>query len=167
MLKECNDLETNMVVGQIQSTAMGLLRASGTACVLLAGDAKAREEEFKRAASARGLNRSSTFRNYKTTRTQVPRPVERRSSRDRAVLLWIRPRPPKHRAFAKLTKIRNLGDVLIFFGWHRAGARSSVEELGIKEHAEARRRIARDHARTKTVDAAKQHETRRQLELCA
>ena len=64
MLKECNDLETNMVVGQIQSTATGLLRASGTACVLLAGDAKAREEEFKRAASARGLNRSSTFRNY-------------------------------------------------------------------------------------------------------
>ena len=46
MLKECNDLETNMVVGQIQSTATGLLRASGTACVLLAGDAKAREEEL-------------------------------------------------------------------------------------------------------------------------
>jgi hypothetical protein len=33
-----------MVVDQIQSTAMGLLRASGTARVLLAGDAQAREE---------------------------------------------------------------------------------------------------------------------------
>ena len=33
----------NMVVGQIQPTAMGLLRASSTARGLLAGDAKARE----------------------------------------------------------------------------------------------------------------------------
>jgi hypothetical protein len=45
---------------------MGLLRASGTACVLLAGDAKARKEKFKRAASARGLNRWSMSQNYKT-----------------------------------------------------------------------------------------------------
>jgi hypothetical protein len=43
VLKECNDLETNMVVGQIQSTAMGLLRASDTARDLLADDAKARK----------------------------------------------------------------------------------------------------------------------------
>ncbi len=57
MLKECNDLETNMVVDQIQSTAMGLLRASSTARILRAGDAKAREEQFKRAARARGLKR--------------------------------------------------------------------------------------------------------------
>jgi len=44
VLKECNDLETNMVVGQIQTTAMGLLRTSGTARELLAGDAKARRQ---------------------------------------------------------------------------------------------------------------------------
>jgi hypothetical protein len=30
LLKQCNDLESNMVVGQFQSTAMNLLRASGT-----------------------------------------------------------------------------------------------------------------------------------------
>jgi hypothetical protein len=29
VLKECNDLETSMLVGQIRSTAMDLLRASG------------------------------------------------------------------------------------------------------------------------------------------
>jgi hypothetical protein len=39
VLKERNDLETNMVVGQIQYTAMVLLRASGTARDFLAGDA--------------------------------------------------------------------------------------------------------------------------------
>jgi hypothetical protein len=30
VLKECNDLETSMAVGQIRSTAMELLCASGT-----------------------------------------------------------------------------------------------------------------------------------------
>jgi hypothetical protein len=44
--------------------------------------------------------------------------------------------------------------VLIFFGWHYAGARSSVENSGVKENTVAQRRIARDHASTDTVDAA-------------
>jgi hypothetical protein len=46
------------------TNSVAILLTYGTIRVLLAGDAEAREEEYRRAAHTRGLKRSSTFRNY-------------------------------------------------------------------------------------------------------
>ena len=49
---------------ETNDNSVAILLSYGTARVLLAGDAEAREEEYMGSGATRGLKRSSTFRNY-------------------------------------------------------------------------------------------------------
>ena len=49
---------------ETNDNSVAILLTYGTARILLAGDAEAREEDYRRAAPTRGLKRSSTFQNY-------------------------------------------------------------------------------------------------------
>jgi beta-lactamase superfamily II metal-dependent hydrolase len=52
------------LLSDTNDNSVAILLIYGRTWVLLAGDAEAREDEYKRAAHTRGLKRSSTFRNY-------------------------------------------------------------------------------------------------------
>jgi hypothetical protein len=49
---------------ETNDNSVAILLSYGPARVLLAGNAEAKEQEYRRAVPTRGLKRSSTFRNY-------------------------------------------------------------------------------------------------------
>jgi hypothetical protein len=75
LLKYANLSETN-------DNSVAVLLIYGAACVLLAGDAEARQEGYMTSSSCTGPQTVVNVPNYKNTRGQVPRHPERWCSRD-------------------------------------------------------------------------------------